>query len=252
MTVGVAEQRQNPPPAAHLAPTPSLSTSPATGASAGSPSRGGRSRQRVGGQEPVAPPTASEGLPGEAGLSTTRRRPSRWAPREGGPSAGPLGRGELLVTSSNPHSCRARPSAVAAMMTLRWRGRRRRGRPRHVAPIHRHAGYVAAPRRLRRRIFIGGDATLPRLPPVDAVVVPTAFGDLALFVLRLAQHAASPWPPCSGLRSPPPGEAPWSERGGHTSTTTTRRQRSQSEQKAPEKIDITKKTQNKQDASRRR
>jgi hypothetical protein len=39
-----------------------------------------------------------------------------------GPSTGPLGQGELLVASSSPHSCRARPSVAAAMTTLLWRG----------------------------------------------------------------------------------------------------------------------------------
>jgi hypothetical protein len=29
--------------------------------------------------------------------------------------------------------------------------------------------------------------------------------------------------PCSGSKSPPPGEMPWPEQGGRTSTTTTRR-----------------------------
>jgi hypothetical protein len=99
-----------------------------------------------------------------------------------------------LVTSSSPHSCRARPPVAAATMTLLWRERQRRGRPRHIAPIHRHAGHVAAPRRLRRRIFVAGDATLPRLPPLDAVVIMIALGDLALFVLRLARGA----PPLRG------------------------------------------------------
>jgi hypothetical protein len=63
--------------------------------------------------------------------------------------------------------------------------------PDHVALVHRHAGNIAAPRRLRRRIFIGGDATLPCLLPLDAVVVLITLGNLALFVLRLA-HSASP------------------------------------------------------------
>jgi hypothetical protein len=65
-------------------------------------------------------------------------------------------------------------------------GRRRRGRPRHFAPVDRRTGNVAAPRWLRRRVFIEGDAKLPRLPPLDAVVVSIALGDLAFLVLRVA------------------------------------------------------------------
>jgi hypothetical protein len=83
---------------------------------------GDRNRRRVGRLEPDAPPTASEGWLGGAGLSATWRHPSRLVPREGGPSAGPLGRGELLVASSSPHYCHARPSAASTMMTLPWRG----------------------------------------------------------------------------------------------------------------------------------
>jgi hypothetical protein len=47
------------------------------------------------------------------------------------------------------------------------------------------AGHAAAPRRLGRRIFVGGDAMLPRLLPLDVVIIPIALGDLALFVLCL-------------------------------------------------------------------
>jgi hypothetical protein len=55
-------------------------------------------------------------------LSVPRRRPSCWAPCDGGSSAGPHGQGELLVASSSPHSCRALPSAAATMTTLVWCG----------------------------------------------------------------------------------------------------------------------------------
>jgi hypothetical protein len=122
MTAGVAGRRQTPPPATRSVSTSSPLTSPATSASAGNPSRDGRSSRKVGGRAPDAPPTASGGQLGGARLSATRRRPSCWAPREGGPCAGPLGQGEMLVTSLSPHSCCARPSAAAVMMTLQWRG----------------------------------------------------------------------------------------------------------------------------------
>jgi hypothetical protein len=69
----------------------------------------GRSSDRLGGQL------------GVVWLSATWRHPSCWAPREGGPSAGPLGQGELPVASSSAPSCQAWSSAVAAMMTLQWR-----------------------------------------------------------------------------------------------------------------------------------
>jgi hypothetical protein len=40
-----------------------------------------------------------------------------------------------------------------------------------------------------RRVLIGGDAKLPRLPPLDAIVVKIVLGDLALLVPRLACSA---------------------------------------------------------------
>jgi hypothetical protein len=104
-------------------------------------------------------------------------------------SASPLGQGELLVASSSPHSCRARPSAATVMMTLRWRGEA----TTRMTPTCRSS---PLPRWVRRRsttapvrIFIGGDTTLPRLPPLDEVVVSIALGDLAFFVLHLARSA---------------------------------------------------------------
>jgi hypothetical protein len=84
-----------------------VSTLPATGASVGNPSRGGQSHRKAGGRSPDAPPTASGGQLGGARLSTTRRRPSCWVPREGEPSAGPLGQGVLLVTRSSPQGAHA-------------------------------------------------------------------------------------------------------------------------------------------------
>jgi hypothetical protein len=122
MTERAAGQRRNLPPAARSASTPSLSTSPVIGASAGSPSRGGRSRRRDGVLELDAPPTASEGRPDEAGLSAPRGHPSRWPPRGGGPPTGPLGWGELRIASSTLHSSRTWLSMAAATMILWWRG----------------------------------------------------------------------------------------------------------------------------------
>jgi hypothetical protein len=87
MTAGAAGQRWTPPPVVRSVLTPSLSTSPATGASAGSPSRGSRNRLRAGELEPTAPPTASEGRPNKAGLFATRGRTqgrtTRWSSRAG-------------------------------------------------------------------------------------------------------------------------------------------------------------------------
>jgi hypothetical protein len=91
--------------------------SPATGASAGSRSRGGPSRHRAGGRTPVAPPTFSEDRLGGAQVSVARKRPSRWAPHGSGPTAGPLERGEPLDVSSSPQSCRARPPPAGATTT---------------------------------------------------------------------------------------------------------------------------------------
>jgi hypothetical protein len=122
MTTGAAGRRQNPPSAVRSVSTTSLSTFPATDASARSLSRGGQSHRKVGGWDLVAPPTSSGCQLGGALLSATRRCPSCWAPREGGPSSGPLGQGELLVASSSPQSCRVRPSTATAMMTLQWHG----------------------------------------------------------------------------------------------------------------------------------
>jgi hypothetical protein len=92
--------------------------------------------------------------------------------------------------SSSPPYCRAPPLAADAMTTLQHLGGRRRGRPRHVAPVDRGAGDIAAPRRLGRQILIGGDALLPRLPPLVAVVVAIALGDLTFLMLRLTCSAS--------------------------------------------------------------
>jgi hypothetical protein len=117
-----AVRRRNPPPAVRSVSTPSPLTSPATGASARSLRRGGRSRQRGGGMEPTAPPTASVGRPDEAGLSAPYGRPGHRAPRGDGPPAGPFRRGELLITSSSPCSSCTRLTVAASMMLLLWRG----------------------------------------------------------------------------------------------------------------------------------
>jgi hypothetical protein len=41
----------------------------------------------------------------------------------------------------------------------------------------------------RATVFIGGDAKLPRLPPLEVVVIAIALGGLALHVLHLAHDA---------------------------------------------------------------
>jgi hypothetical protein len=46
---------------------------------------------------------------------------------------------------------------------------------------------VSVPRRLGRRVFIEGDAKLPCLSPLNAVVVTITLGDLVFLVLRLAR-----------------------------------------------------------------
>jgi hypothetical protein len=112
-----------------------------------------------------------------------------WALHEGGPTAGPLGQGELLVANSSPHSYRARRPADAAMMTLRQRGEA----TMKTTPTCRSS---PPPRWQRRRSTTALATglhrrrhTLPRLPPLDAVVVSITLGDLAFFVLRLACSA---------------------------------------------------------------
>jgi hypothetical protein len=66
---------------------------------------------------------------------------------------------------------------------------RRRGRPRHVAPVNRGAGDIAAPRWLGQWILVGGNALLPRLAPLVAIVVAIALGDLVFLMLRLTRSA---------------------------------------------------------------
>jgi hypothetical protein len=135
----------------------------------------------------AAPLTFLGGRLGGVRFSVTQRRPSRWAPHEDGSSAGPLGQGELLGASSSPQTCCTRSPAAGAMTILRCRGEVTTRTTPTIAPIDRHAGGVAAPRRLRRRVFIGGDAKLPYLPPLIAVVVSISLGDLAFLVLCLAR-----------------------------------------------------------------
>jgi hypothetical protein len=69
MIEGTAGRHWSLPPVAHSASTPSPLTSRATGTSARSLRRGGRSRQRDGELGPAAPPTASEGPPDGVGRS---------------------------------------------------------------------------------------------------------------------------------------------------------------------------------------
>jgi hypothetical protein len=138
-------QRWKPPAATCSTSTSGLPTSPATGASARNLRRGGQNRRRGGGMELATPPTASVGQPDEAGPSAPHRRPDRRAPRGDGPPAGPLGRGELRIASLSLRSSRARLTVAAVTMLLLWRRGRRRGRPRHVAPIHHRTSHVATP-----------------------------------------------------------------------------------------------------------
>jgi hypothetical protein len=117
----------------------------------------------------------------------------------GARSAGHHARSDRPLVLSGRARCltRARAHSLIVRVCLRLpqqqhfrvAGRRRRGRPLHVALVDRRAGDVTAPQRLERRVFIGGDAQIPRLPPLDAVIVAVALGDLALLVLRLARGA---------------------------------------------------------------
>jgi hypothetical protein len=122
MTGGATRRCRNPAPTAHSALVLSLSTSPATDASAKSLRRGGRSHQRGGGMESSSPPTTSAGRPDEAVLPALQWRSAHRAPRGDGPPAGPLRRGEPLIANSNPRSSRARLSAAAVTMSLLLRG----------------------------------------------------------------------------------------------------------------------------------
>jgi hypothetical protein len=122
MTASAAGRHLAPPLAARLASSPSPTIFPATGASAGSQSRGGPSRRRVGGRTPVAPPTFSGDRLDEAQISATRERPFCWALHRSGPTASPLGRGKPPNVSSSPQSYRAPPPAAGVMMPLRCCG----------------------------------------------------------------------------------------------------------------------------------
>jgi hypothetical protein len=116
------EQHSAPLPVARSASTPSLTTSPATGASAGSRSRAGRSHHRVGGLSPAAPLTFSGDRLAGVQISAAQKRPSRWASHGSGPTAGPLGRGEPLDVRSSSQSYRALPLTASTMTTLQCRG----------------------------------------------------------------------------------------------------------------------------------
>jgi hypothetical protein len=161
MTANAVGQRLAPPPTVRSVSTPSLTTSPAIGTSAGSRSQGGWSHRTAGGRTPAAPPTFSEGRLGRARISATRRRPSCEAPHEGGPSAGLLGRGEPPDASSSPRSCRAWPPATGATMTLQRREEATTRTTPTCCSSRPGAGDISAPRRLGRRVFIGGDTKLP-------------------------------------------------------------------------------------------
>jgi hypothetical protein len=64
-------------------------------------------------------------------------------------------------------------------------------------------------------------------------------GDLAFLVLCLARGTLPLRCSLVRLKSPHPGEAPWPEQGGRTSTATTRRQKGQPVKKNSEKNNAT-------------
>jgi hypothetical protein len=121
MTANATGQCLAPPPVARSASTPSPTNSLATDASARNRSRGGRSHRRAGGRMSAAPLTFSKDRLGGARVSAAQRRPSRWAPHEGEPFTGPLGRGEPPDVSSSPRSYRARSPAASTTTTLQHR-----------------------------------------------------------------------------------------------------------------------------------
>jgi hypothetical protein len=121
---------------------------------------------------PAAPLTFSWDQLDGAQTSAARKHQSHWAQHGSGPSVGPLGWGEPSDTSSRPLSCRAQSPAAGATMTLQRRGaamtRMSLTCYSNQPPRWRD---ITAPRRLGRRVLIGGDAQLPCLPPLGTVVV---------------------------------------------------------------------------------
>jgi hypothetical protein len=176
---------QTPPPAAWWCRRKVHRLPPVFDTSARSPSQGGLSHRKVGGRKPAAPSIFSGGRLGKVRFSATRRFPTRRTPHEDGPSASPLGQGELLVVSSNPHSYHAWPFAAIATTTLRCRGEVTARttltcRSSQLPHWQRRRSTTAQATGLHRR-----RCQAPRLPPLDAVVISTVLGHLAFFVLRL-------------------------------------------------------------------
>jgi hypothetical protein len=135
----------------------------------------------------LAPLTAWAGRLNEVGLSTPRRHLNHQVPYEDGLPAGPLIQSKPPIVSSIPHSSRARMAPAAAMMSLQPLGEAtawtistcRSSPPRHSA---RRRSTLALATGLRWR-----NAVLPRLPPLEAIVIPIMLGDLSLLLLRFAR-----------------------------------------------------------------
>jgi hypothetical protein len=152
-------------------------------------SRGGRSHHKAGRWTTAAPPTfLGDRLDGRRSLRLGSTHPAGHSSGadcplvlSGGGSRLTQARAYCLVAPSRLQPARRRHFSAAG----RWRW----GRPRHVAPVDRRTGDIPAPWRLRRWVLIRGDAKLPRLPPLVAVVITISLGDLALFVLCLACSA---------------------------------------------------------------
>jgi hypothetical protein len=145
------------------------------------------SRHRAGGRTPIVAPTSSEDRSDRAQASAAHERLSRWAPYGSGSTAGQLGQWEPPDVSSSPQSCRAPPPAAVATTTLHHLGATKT----RTTPIccscqpwrwrHRRSTTARAtdPRRRKR--------PAPRLPPLVAVIVAIALGDLAFLMLHLTR-----------------------------------------------------------------
>jgi hypothetical protein len=190
--------------------TPSPTTSPATGTSAGSRSRDGPSRHRAGGRTPTAPPTFLKDRLGEAQVSAAQKHLSRWAPHRSGPSAGPLGRGEPPNVSLSPLSCHALSPAAGAMTTLQ----RREAVTMRANPTC----CSSQPPRWQNRHSTTARATSPHqrrrpAPPPSAswrgYHCDRTWQSSVSCAALCMQCTSSPPRPCFGSKSPPPGEAPW-------------------------------------------
>jgi hypothetical protein len=122
MTADAAGQRLASPPAERSVLTPSPTTSPRSAPLQGVGVGTVEAIVKLASERQLLLRPSRGGRLGGVRISATRGRPSRWAPCEGKPSAGPLRQGELLDVSSSPPSCRARTLAAVATMTLLRRG----------------------------------------------------------------------------------------------------------------------------------